>query len=218
MRWRTWQGKEEKIVLRTVTAVALYCPHCGKLDLYDVSLFVLHRRDLTFRCACGYVKGVLTAQADRHYTLRVPCHLCGTEHVFVFSRQQFWRGQVDKIYCSSTNMELGFIGERSAVYGILDSCRRELDTASDEDGEWTNPEIMYGVLNKVHDIAERGGLYCRCGSHDIAMEILPDRLKLTCRRCGGTRELGAGTERDLAGISGLACIEVAGHCRTGHRW
>lgn len=204
-------------MLRTATTLALYCPHCGKLDLYDVSVFTLPRGGLTFRCTCGHVKATLMTRQDRRYVLRIPCHQCGIKHDFVFSYRRFWRGPVDKIYCCNKKLELGFIGDKEAVYGIWESCRRALAGGVDGEGELVNAEIMYCVLNKVHDIAEQGGLYCRCGSRDIAVDLLADRLRLTCCRCGGVMELDAGTDGDLAAVCSLAYIEVGGNCRTRHK-
>jgi hypothetical protein len=56
---------------------------------------------------------------------------------------------------------------------------------------------MYEVLNVIHDIAEKGELYCQCGTSQIGVDILPEELELTCSVCQGVLHIPARNEADL---------------------
>ena len=46
---------------------------------------------------------------------------------------------------------------------------------------------MLDSLNLIHDIAERGNLFCECGNDDIELLLLSDRIYLRCNLCPGNK-------------------------------
>lgn len=122
---------------------------------------------------------------------------------------------VDKIYCVKDNFELGYFGDREAIEKTLADQKQECvslirETDQDEPEEHIERQhIVLGILNKVHDIAEQGGVYCRCGGDAVEADLLPDCIILECMHCGAYYILAAQTEYDLQAAQTLDSIELA---------
>jgi anti-sigma factor RsiW len=90
----------------------------------------------------------------------------------------------------------------------------ELEALADDinsEGYFHNSDIMYEVLNCLHEIAEQGELYCQCGNLKIEVELFPDCLELHCRNCDSINIIYAETEDDLNVIRQVDTIELARH-------
>jgi len=57
--------------------------------------------------------------------------------------------------------------------------------------------VAFDSLNKIHDIAEMGNLYCICGSRDIELVLFTEKILLKCRRCDRSIEIKTGSNEDL---------------------
>jgi hypothetical protein len=127
---------------------------------------------------------------------------------------------VNKIYCAAANLELGFSGSRKAIEQAIADQQREFDSMvrdmANEDYV-DNSQVMFEVLNKVHDIAERGGVFCRCGGSIIEADVQPDAIELVCVHCNGRRLIAAKTEEDLLAVKDLATIELSPGRRSHRR-
>lgn len=216
------------MIIGAVATLALYCPRCGKIQIHDISRFDLNkagRRALL--CSCGQVQATIAGTCHRQYLLNIPCVVCQTNHIICLDNRSFFpvdindAGQynkVKKIYCPQENIELGFIGERPVIQQTIAEHKQEFDRLMREDefeyddcgyDEYVeNPQIMFEILNKVHDIAEKGGVFCRCGSISIEADILPKCIELRCRQCGGQQIIPAESEQDLAQVELLETIEL----------
>ncbi len=71
------------------------------------------------------------------------------------------------------------------------------------DEYFENPQVMYQLLNRLHEMAANGKLHCVCGNPDVQVEVLPDRVELTCPTCGRWRPLVAESDQDLAQLDRL---------------
>ncbi|MDU2064798.1 MAG: hypothetical protein E6713_08130, partial [Sporomusaceae bacterium] len=122
--------------------------------------------------------------------------------------------QVSKAYCVEENLELGFVGSRQAIEEMLAAHKRELDNIfpensyADHEEAVANSQVMLEIINLVHDIAERGGVYCRCGGTAIEADILPDHVELLCGQCGGRQIIPALTEEDVLLLKARDSIEI----------
>jgi hypothetical protein len=209
------------MLINTISTLALYCSRCGKIQMHDVSRFDLKNaigRELS--CGCGHLQATITGSGHGQYLLDIPCVVCETNHIVCVDIKEFWRGTVNKLYCAAANLELGFSGNRQAIEQTIADHQREFDSIAREvanDDYIENPQIMFEVLNKIHDIAENGGVYCRCGGNLIEADVQPDYIELVCIHCSGRSVIAAKTEADLAVVQALASIELGPGRRSRHR-
>lgn len=198
------------MVIRAVTVLALHCARCGKIHFHEMSRFKLAQqtgRELI--CACGALQGTLVSSGPRQCLISIPCVVCQKEHLVCLDGRQMWRSGTEKLYCKESNVELGFIGERETIAAMVADYKREFEQmVSDYDDYVENPEVMYEVLNYIHDIAEKGHILCDCGGSAIGAELLPDCIQLYCEKCGGQVVVPASTERDLAYVRSLEHIDL----------
>lgn len=208
------------MVIGTAATLALYCPRCGKIQNHDISRFDMKdsaRLDLI--CSCGQIQATLTV-CRHQYLLNIPCLVCQTNHVIRLDKKAFWHTKFDKIYCAQENLELGFIGQRANIEKTIADHKREFDNMVheldfDDNGEYIeNPSVMLEILNRVHDIAERGNIVCRCGSTAVEINLLPDGIEISCACCGGHKIISARSEHDLESVAALQAIELVAECRS----
>lgn len=211
------------MIINTVATLALYCPRCGKLHMHDISRFDLKKTTgRKLLCSCGQVQASIISVGERRCLLDIPCVLCQKNHVICLDSNRFWHASMDKIYCVQENFELGFVGTRQVISDTIDKCKIEFDKMSfdmdiDEYDDYIqNPQVMFQTLNKIHDIAEKGKVYCRCGSNAIGAEVLPEGIELECAQCGGYIMIPAQSEKDLIYVERLESIEII-PARRSHR-
>lgn len=191
--------------------LALYCPRCGQIHMHDISRFVLkHTARLRLVCSCGQLQATLINGGHQQFFLDIPCVVCQTNHSVCITSKKFWRTEVEKLYCVQENLELGFIGQRQYIEQMLADRRLELESLDEnfDDAGVVDPEVMFGVLNKIHDIAEAGGIHCGCGSTQIAAEVAPATLELICRDCGARLVIPASVPADLTRLAAVNAIEL----------
>jgi len=210
------------MVINTVSTLALYCSRCGKIHMHNISRFNLKntgRRNLL--CSCGQIQATITSSGERQCLLDIPCVLCQTNHIICLDSKRLWHADMDKIYCVQENFELGFIGARQIIAETVNKFTVEFKKVAadmDEYGDCIlNPQVMLETLNKIHDMAAKGGLHCRCGSSAIGAEVLPDGIELECAQCGGQLVIPAQSEGDLTDIEALQDIEIISPRRSRHK-
>lgn len=203
------------MLIATNAVLAMRCPECGKMEIHDFSRFSFAKgKTVHINCSCGATKLIVGTKNHASYWLQVPCVVCETKHLIEVSGKSLWSGGVAFLSCQETDLELGYIGPESKISEMTSIREQELEALVDEfagDGYFHNPEIMYEVLNCLHDIAERGALYCQCGNHKIEVDIFPDRLELHCKNCDSINIIYAETEEDLKVIQQVETIELARH-------
>lgn len=203
------------MLIATNAVLAMRCPECGKMEFHDVSRFAVTRgKSIEVKCSCGAVKLALITKNRSTYWLHVACVICETKHIFEVSGKSLWSDEVIRLSCQDTDLDLGHIGPGAKVQEMASSREHELEALVDEfmyDGYFHNSEIMYEVLNCLHEIAEQGALYCQCGNHKIEVDIFPDRLELHCKSCDSINIIYAETEEDLKVIQQVESIELARH-------
>lgn len=199
----------------TNAVLAMRCPECGKMEYHDFSRFSFSRgKAFHITCSCGATKLIVSTKNLNCYWLQLPCVVCETKHLLEVSGKSLWSGKVISLSCQETDLELGHIGPKSKVSEMTASYEEELAALVKEfgcDSYFHNSKIMYEVLNRLHGIAERGGLYCQCGNYKIEVDIFPDRLELQCKKCDSINIIYAETEDDLKVIQQVETIELARH-------
>lgn len=208
-------------VIRLVSSVATRCPLCGKWSLHRVNLFALAKdRPSEIRCECGCQKLAMGRGEKGRFWLEVPCLSCESRHSFEFTLEEFCSKDLKTLLCGSNDVEVGFMGsERQVRRGIR---RKEAEACEGREeaglGEYfEEPDVMYGVLEKLHGLAKGGNLKCPCGSAQIEVDIYPDRLELKCARCSRSAVVQARTMRDLQVVRSLTSLEMSGGLAHGMR-
>lgn len=200
------------MIIVTDTLIAIRCPECGKLEYYKLSRFEFSgKKRIELECSCGYLKLILTTKDRKHYWLQVPCVVCESKHVSSLSAKMLWSDAVKYLYCHETGLELGYIGPCDEVKALAVAQQETMEALGDfssDDEYFVNSEIMYEVLNCLHDIAEQGLLFCQCGNQDVEVDIFPDRLELHCKDCDSVNIIYAETDDDLLVIKEVASIEL----------
>lgn len=204
------------MLVTTQSTLALRCADCGRLEVHHLSLFdFAGGRTVRLTCSCGAHK-LTIGQKGHQVWLRFPCLLCGSTHFLYFPRAAFWAPELKRITCPEAGMDVGFFGldrEPPEPLEPADEVRldlgrqalseqpggaQELMEEAGFDDYFDNPQVMYEMLNRLHDLAAGGKLHCPCGNAQVQVEVLPDRIELTCPSCGRWRSLEAESDQDLA--------------------
>jgi len=197
--------------VETEKMFSMRCPACGKLEYYRLRRFAVGK-GMSVNCSCESVKININSRNFSEYQIQVACVFCGGFHVYNFSGKQLWSsGETIILSCDDTGLELGRIGPVETIMKTASDQEDELEFLVDEygkDGFFYNNRIMYEVLQCLHDIAERGTLYCQCGNRRIEVDIFPDRLELQCSACGSVNIIYAETDDDLQVIQQIEEIEL----------
>lgn len=204
------------MLVQTTYTLALHCPYCGKIEMHNLSLFMLNNSNpLELSCSCGHVQGRILSIHRQQIVLELPCFICQTNHIIFLDSRKIKQTRMEKIYCLDENLELGFIGDHEVVAEAVADQQHETESLLDDiksmdygDDDIQNSVVMLEVLNKIHDIAENGGLSCRCGSKHIEVEILPDAIQLRCMNCQGWMTLPALKEQDSAQLKTMHFLEI----------
>lgn len=203
------------MLIATNAVMAMRCPVCGKIEFHDFSRFAVSKsRPVNINCSCGAVKLIINTKKHSFYRFQIPCLVCETKHFMEVTGRSLWSGDVTKLSCSDTDLELGYVGPESKIRQIINTREQELeDLVGDvnDEGYFHSSDIMYEVLNCLHEIAEQGDLYCQCGNLKIEVELFPDCLELHCRNCDSVNIIYAETEDDLNVIKQVDTIELARH-------
>ncbi|MBP2634331.1 MAG: hypothetical protein H6Q72_238 [Firmicutes bacterium] len=212
------------MIINAVSTLALYCPRCGKIELHNVSRFAINNSACQLACSCGQSQGTISVAGRRQYLLDIPCVVCETNHLIFLDSNLFRQPKASRIYCDQANLELGFVGNPEAIAAIVDKHKQEVASLASElegqpDGSGIeNSQILLEILNKIHDIAEQGGVYCSCGnSTDVEVDVLVDAVELSCHQCEGRLLISAKDEQDLARLSAMGAIELAPLRRTNRK-
>ena len=187
------------MLIDTACSVALYCQHCGRIQLQDVPLFS-GKKYFEMQCDnCGHTMGEIVMRPRTGLTLRTICGVCEGENRHQLSWRQLRKLRFEKLYCAHDHFELGYIGQWQDIAEFLDFNAAEYDSLHPGDGDefLERRQTLLEALNRVHDLAAQGELSCLCGSKDIAAAIMGESIVLECQTCGACCVLPARTAEDL---------------------
>lgn len=199
------------MVIKTDATFAYKCYHCGMSEFVSTSLFrLVAKGECYHNCICG-MEGIHLFQEKRGISVVVPCINCGDRHTFHMSAADVLHGKVHVLECPSTDMHCCVAGDDKKVRQSLDAIEAELEKMLDHFGyecHFKNSHVMLYALNRIHDIAEKGGITCSCGSRDVDLNLLEDRVVLICGHCGGTRAIQASSNRHLRSLVRSRSIRI----------
>lgn len=193
------------MLVDTSMTIAYKCPSCGSFVFFNISLFTpfSNNGEHYFRCHCGNTGLTIGREGVRDIFIKTPCIGCGNEHIYTLKRKDIIKRGINVFHCPMVRMEQCFIGKDDLVRKMVDSLERELDALIDMfgyDNYFSNTQVMFDSLNKIHDIAEQGNLLCECGDNDIELVLLPDKIYLLCRKCSASKVIYAASNEDLKDI------------------
>lgn len=189
------------MIINTSTTVAYKCPSCGTFQFTCVSLFELFfNREHGFACRCNGSLLVAAKDTSSSYKFTIPCISCGTDHMYLVSRKELMTHDIMVFNCPETGMQQFFIGNDRDVREKIDNIEREFDELINMfgyDNYFKNTQVMFDSLNILHDIAEKGNLFCECGNKDIELLLLSDKIYLRCKKCPGSKIIYAASNEHL---------------------
>jgi len=184
--------------------IAYKCNSCGSFEFFNVSLFsLLNKDEIGFDCRCKKSFITIKQKGGKGYLIKTPCIGCGNEHIYLIGKKDMLLKELNVFNCPETGMQQCFLGKDRIVRKKVDSLEKELDELIDMFGYesyFKNTQVMFDSLNKIHDIAEQGNLYCECGSMKIELVPLSDRILLRCGKCNTDKIIHAATNEDLKNI------------------
>ncbi|MCX7745743.1 MAG: hypothetical protein N2645_02475 [Clostridia bacterium] len=192
------------MLVNTGITIAYKCSSCGSFKFFSVSLFnMVHKKEYLLCCHCNHSSIIITKDNFSNLKIEIPCIGCGSTHTSLLSKKDLFNKRLNVFYCPETGIPQCFIGADEEVRAKIDLLEKEFDeliTRLGYDSYFNNTQVMFDVLNKIHDIAEGGNLYCECGNNDIELVLFPDKIQLKCKKCPGSEMIYAAFNKDLKDI------------------
>jgi len=189
------------MIIDTSLTIAYKCCSCGTFDFFNISLFrLLQKKHCYFTCRCKKSGFEISGEKHLKQKIKMPCIACGEDHRFELNSREVFTKGVSTFYCPQTGIHLCFVGNDIQVRRKIDNLEKELDKMIDMlgyDNYFINTRVMFDSVNRIHDIAEQGNLVCECGSEDIDLILLSDRIQLKCKKCPGSGIIRAASNEDL---------------------
>jgi thiol-disulfide isomerase/thioredoxin len=200
------------LLVTTQRSLALRCPLCGRLEFNQLSLFDFSgRSQVRINCECGFKKMVLSTKNFKDYFLQVPCLICDQIHLLKFTHHELWEKPVVILRCAETAQELGYMGEAESLEKLVRRKQNDVESIVNNygfDDYFTNPQVMFEVLNHLHQIAEEEHLFCMCGNNNIEIDVFPEKLELQCPHCQSIHIIYAETMEDLKIVKQVKVIAM----------
>jgi len=192
------------MLIDTSITIAYKCTSCGSFEFFNVSLFTLiYKRDYGMKCHCRKSCITIEREGENSFYISIPCIGCGNKHTYLLTRRSMFLGEPVVFSCPETAMQICFAGRDEAVRRKVDSLEEEFDELMDAYGYesyFRNTQVMIDTLNRIHDIALSGNLYCECCDAGIELVLQSDCVLLRCSRCGGSKAIPAAKNSDLKDI------------------
>ena len=189
------------------TTIAYRCPHCGGGVMSAVSLFHLKGSMIRLKCDCGKSAMEILPMSDGKVQLTVPCMICPNPHRFTVSEKIFFGKDLFSLPCPYSDINICVMGEINHVKAELSRTELQLLDMMEKSGlsdfsalheeaerTVTDPQVLEIVLFVIRDLDEEGKIKCRCAEGDereYDAEILPEGVRVTCKKCGATKLLPA---------------------------
>jgi hypothetical protein len=189
------------LIVSTQRSLALRCPLCGRLEYHSISFFDFSGRiPVKVNCKCGFNKLILNTRNFKEFFIQMSCLICEEVHILKFTKQELWEKPVTVLRCTETGQELGYIGHEASLAKIIKQKQDDIESIMNNlgfDDYFANPQVMFEVLNHLHQIAEQNQMYCLCGNSQIEIDVFPEKLELHCPFCQSLHIIYAETMEDL---------------------
>lgn len=193
------------------TNIAYRCPKCGHMVFSVVGIFSLTGDMIKLKCQCGESELTATYTNDKKIRITVPCFICPNPHTYLVSPTNLLRGDLIRLACTYSGIDLCFIGDVSAVRNAAKKADKEflqlLKEAGVEDfGEFAmakeaddeihseniaDPELQSAVHFMLCEMEDEGTVSCKCGRAcgKYEFKFVGDRLSsvlIYCEKCSAS--------------------------------
>ena len=101
-----------------------------------------------------------------------------------------------------------FFGEEGAITRTINEHMPEYaDIIPDYDDNSVESEMLYEILDCVHELRDNDLISCMCGSHSVAIQLINNCVVLVCERCGRVRVIET-NEHNMAMLLNAEAIVI----------
>jgi hypothetical protein len=190
------------------TLLAYRCPKCGAGVLSMMGIFALSGDMLKLKCSCGESELSIQRQPDGKIRLSVPCIVCAKPHVYLLGQNSFVRragGDVFRLSCPYTGLDLCFVGEEDAVQDAIQEADNALlalmrDAGLDDieelhqgdemlEAREQDPQVADIIRYAIRELDDEGKITCNCQNNAIAdyqFRLSDGELTVWCEECGAS--------------------------------
>lgn len=173
--------------------VSYICPFCSNISSKYLSIFNFSGvENVQLICPTHgcHETCVHITQKNSKYKLDVECPLCGEKHSYYISKEHFWNKNLITYKCPVAGIDIFFAGKKDEVEKILeDNSDVYSDVIDDMDDDTDNVsfDLLYAIIERLHNLMENHDVSCLCGSEDIEMNIVNGNIILSCKKCKKTK-------------------------------
>ena len=198
------------VIEQKQTTVAYRCPKCGSGVMSVVGIIKLNADMIKLKCDCGGSEMTVVRDKEQKVHFTVPCIMCPTAHRYTLSSNTFFDKDLFILPCHYSGISIGMMGETNKVKAELARSELELLDMLEKSGlesfdalqseeTLTDPQVLEILTYVIKELDEEGRIQCRCeagGEGDYEIESLRDSVKLTCKRCGASKEISTASHID----------------------
>lgn len=192
------------MLLESDIHIGVYCGACVKYESHEISLFKLNKgKEVQIDSSCSDEYLIIKTYDFKSFYLSIYCPLCNTKHVYKYTLSELIKNKLKGFKCELTKLDIIFVGDKNDIDEIVQKSNNEIDDIMTKCGfeeHIKNPHIMMKVLDRIHDIAEKGNLFCDCGSKEVDVNLFDDRIELKCMNCNSLNAIYTETNQDYKNI------------------
>ena len=199
------------MIIKYERTTAYICPFCSNLTKKKISAFDFSGRDhkplLCSTPGCREECAKITVKNDK-YKISVECPICGDAHTFSVPSAKFWNKKLLMYKCPVSGIDIIFFGEEDTVEKTV--TERSVDYTSilpDYDDNSEESEMLYEILDCVHELRDKHKISCLCGSESVSIQVINNCLVLVCDKCGRLRVIET-NEHNLAMLLNAEAIVI----------
>ena len=194
-------------------SIAYRCGSCGIMNIKNITIFDLPKnQESSLICKCGTYCTGITLKKDK-YKIFAPCPYCLDEHVFSVGKKAFWDKEFMPFNCHSAELGVFCIGNGDFIENFAKEQDLKLEQMYKEDfsfsdADFENDAVMLKILDRIHEIANSGNIFCTCGSNTISFSVNADAVDLYCEECKSVEVIRAANMQDAEDIENRDCIVI----------
>lgn len=199
------------MIVKYERTAAYICPFCSNLTKKKIGAFDFSGRDnkplLCSTLGCREECAKISVKNEK-YKISVECPICGDSHVFAAPLAKFWNKKLLTYKCPMSNIDIMFFGEDDSVeHAVTEHSGEYSDIIPDFDDNSTESEMLYDILDCVHELRNEGRISCVCGSESVSIQLINNCLVLVCDKCGRVRVIET-NEHNLAMLLNAEAIVI----------
>lgn len=154
---------------------------------------------------------LMVTKNNKGILVRFLCNGCNEYQSYSFPLRSLTKKGGHHVFCHDCGLELGFLGSEEDVKKVVEKHRHDVQVLIKEmglDDYFKDPLVIYELINYIHDMAESKKIYCECGSFDINASLGSDKIRLNCKKCGGSYFVNARSQEDLEKVKNAKSIII----------